>query len=93
MADEYSEYSGDERRITHWHVEKNISVGHILTTVSMILAAMVFAFQMDTRVSVLESENLHSKEERIRIEQHTDLTFIRIEDYLIRIEKKVDEAK
>lgn len=87
MADKYS---GDDRRATHWHLEKNISVGHILTTLSMILAAMVFAFRMDTRVSILESESVHSKEDRARIELQSNEAFKRIENYLIRIEKKVD---
>lgn len=37
-----------------WHLDRTISISHILTTVSAIGAALIFASKLDTRVSLLE---------------------------------------
>lgn len=37
-----------------WHLDKTISISHILTTASAIGAALIFASKLDTRVSLLE---------------------------------------
>lgn len=50
------EREGDEvsdRR--HWHLDKSVSVSHILTTAVLILAALKFSFDMEKRIAILEA--------------------------------------
>lgn len=37
-----------------WHLDRTVSLSHIITTVSAIGAALIFASKLDTRVSLLE---------------------------------------
>ena len=48
-----------ERRVyekAQWHLEKNISVTHIFTTISAIVSLVIVGSHFDTRLSVLERE-------------------------------------
>lgn len=42
----------DER---HWHLDKRLNLGHLLTTVSLAAAIMWWGAAMDRRVAVLEA--------------------------------------
>ena len=44
-----------------WHLDRNISISHILTTVSAIGAALIFASKLDTRVSLLEQASMQQQ--------------------------------
>ncbi len=45
---------GDRR---HWHLEKSVSITHILSTVVMVLGALSFSFSMDKRIAILEASS------------------------------------
>ena len=46
------EYQGEERRaIQGWHVDKNISSGHVLTTITIIIAGFWFIAGLDKRIT------------------------------------------
>jgi len=44
-----SDYRGDERR--GWHVDKTVSISHVLTTVTILFAGMWYLVDQDKRIS------------------------------------------
>lgn len=45
-------YQGPERRGSQgWHVDKNVSISHLLTTVAMLIAGFWFIAGQDTRIA------------------------------------------
>ena len=73
-----------------WHLEKTVSVGHIITTLTVAGSVLIWALHMDTRVSLLEAGQDNSKQADVRIENNLERTVNRIEGSLIRIEAKID---
>jgi len=71
------EYSGPERRGNPWHLKREISVGHLLTTISMLLAAFWFFAGLDKRVAVLE--------------QRSDVAGIEMQRRMDGVESKIDD--
>ncbi|BBP82463.1 hypothetical protein PHLH8_21050 [Pseudomonas sp. Pc102] len=39
----------------HWHLDKSVSISHILTTVVLLLGALKFSFDMEKRIALLEA--------------------------------------
>jgi hypothetical protein len=79
-----------ENRRRHWHLEKSISVGHIITTVAIAGSVLTWAMRMDTRVSVIETQIHYSAEQQKRIESTGREGLNEIKASLIRIESKLD---
>ncbi len=51
----------EDQSITNgWHLRKEVSLSHLLTTVIVIAAIMKFGYDMDKRVTVLEANQSHS---------------------------------
>jgi hypothetical protein len=46
-----------------WHLDRTVSLSHIITTASAIGAALVFASKLDTRVSLLEQSSAQQQRE------------------------------
>ena len=44
----------DRREHKHWHLEKSVSISHLISTILIIISVITFASKMDTRVTVLE---------------------------------------
>ena len=94
-------YTGDERRDTSWHVEKKVSVSHMISTI-VLAGALVGIYQdMDNRQVRVEAKVEHNKEEvnridndhtarmdRIRIEQKESVK--KVDKNLERINDKLD---
>ena len=40
----------------HWHLDKRLNVGHLLTTMALFVAAMLAFSNLSTRVAVIESD-------------------------------------
>lgn len=70
-----------------WRFDKHISVGHIATTVIVVVSALWWAAKMEGRVAVLEATD---REMAVRVDR--DLTRLdgAIERSLIRIERRLD---
>ena len=66
-----------------WHLEKRVTVGHILTTVSAFGSLAYFLATQDTRIAVLE----HKVDAN---EQRMERDIGEIKGMLIRIEDKMD---
>lgn len=52
MRNSEAENLSDRR---HWHLDKSVSISHILTTAVLILSALKFSFDMEKRIALLEA--------------------------------------
>lgn len=66
-----------------WHIDKKITVGHLVTTLVVGISAVMYMDTIEKRVTVLEE-----KQELIREMVAEDLKSIK--SHLIRIETKID---
>lgn len=66
-----------------WHIDKKITVGHLVTTLVVGISAVMYITTVEKRVSILEE-----KQVLIREMVAEDLTGIK--NQLIRIETKID---
>lgn len=78
----------DERK--EWHLDKNVSLGHLITTLTFAASVMFWAMSMDTRVTVLERELAHSQAADERMEKELKESLIEVKATLLRIELRMD---
>jgi hypothetical protein len=79
----------DEKR--GWHLEKTVSVGHLITTFTVACSVVIWAMSMDTRVTVLEKEMTHAQAADAHLESQLKESVTRIEAAVIRIETVLRE--
>lgn len=83
MSDDMSDRRG-------WHISKQISYGHILTTLGMILTAMWFFSNQDTRLSNAELEIKHIQQGMIDERERNTKQFDEVKAGLRVIDGKLD---
>ncbi len=76
-----------------WHLDKNISIGHIITTMMVAVSLIAWGLHMETRLVLVEAEVTHSHEANARIEQQVRDSISRIEALLTRIDEKIDRKE
>lgn len=62
-----------------WHIKKEVSVGHLLTTAAIAISMMLWARSIEIRLTALEIAK-----------EYNSSAFRRIEKSLNRIEDKID---
>ena len=71
-------------------LNKSISVGHIITTIALVVGGFTFIYDLRESVAI-QSFQLGSVEKRLeRVVQRTDDQFGEIMDHLVRLEEKLD---
>lgn len=72
-------YQGPERRQVsdgHWHLEKNISVSHIFTTMTMLVAGIWFVAQQNERIALntqaIEANKVAIQQQESRVTKNLD---------------------
>ena len=45
-----------------WHLKKEIQLGHLITTITVAVAAVVYINKIEQRVAVIESQVIYQKE-------------------------------
>jgi len=69
---------------------KSLSIGHIVTTVALVVGGFTFIYDLRESVAI-QTFQLGSVEKRLeRVVQRTDEDFQEIMDHLIRLEEKLD---
>lgn len=68
-----------DQRPDGWHIKKEVSVGHILTTALIAVSMMWWASSIENRITALEVAK-----------EYNSAAFKRIEQSLNRIEDKID---
>ena len=82
---------GDRER---WHLEKTISISHIITTIGLIAAALSAYYSLSGRVVIVEERILSLLENQARIDQAQDENLQnfrgQMRDSTIEINNKLD---
>lgn len=79
-----------------WHLDKSVSVAHIITTVAFVVSAMWFFAGQDRRISNLELNYAHLKAARAEDQDRAERKFNELKTDLRTINAKLDrliEAK
>lgn len=66
-----------------WHIDKKITIGHIITTLVVAISVVTYMSMIERRVAILEEKQLMMREMFAE-----DLNSIK--HHLIRIESKID---
>lgn len=73
----------EEKALQGWHIDKRLTVGHIVTTVVVAVSAIMYITAMERRLSVLEvKQDLFAKQQSEGL--------AKIDSHLVRIEAKLD---
>ena len=71
-------------------LNKSLSIGHIITTVALVVGGFTFIYDLRESVAI-QAFQLGTVEDRLeRVIQRTDDQFGEIMDHLIRLEEKLD---
>lgn len=77
-----------------WHLDKSLSVGHILTTAILFASAVSAFYSLSTRLSVVEDRIISILESQVRIDaaQDANLTQFRddMRDMTVDLNAKLD---
>lgn len=80
----------EARNRSPWHMDRSISITHIVTTVTISASVMIWAMKMDTRVSVLEMQAIHQTETDHRQDKDVQDRMQLVRDDLRDINHKLD---
>lgn len=76
-----------------WHLRREVSVGHIMTTVVVAASAFAYIFSLEGRIS-LQGQKIEAVEARIdRADARLKDDLSEIKGALLRIENKVDQGR
>ena len=76
MAEAHEKYYG-------WHLDKRVSVGHLVTTAVVVATFVIWLMQMDGKITVLDKAIQEVVLDDARHAEHAD-------DQMLRLEVKID---
>ena len=79
----------------HWHIDKSVSIGHLLTTVMLVVSGTFWFVKNEARITTIENATLETDRRidkvEIQLVAKTEWTGKRIEQ--IRLEQKADNQR
>ncbi|MAU40960.1 MAG: hypothetical protein CMF31_04990 [Kordiimonas sp.] len=76
---------------TQWHIKKEVSVSHIITTATIVVSAIAWGMQVESRIAMIENAHIVPRLTTLEVNRvHDQDTLIRIEKQLQRILDKLD---
>jgi hypothetical protein len=85
-----SQWVGEDRRSTKWHLKREVSVGHIISTASFIAMMTAWGISVEKRLVVLETTTASQNERANRTDLAVNESFKDIKSALIRIENRLN---
>ena len=82
--------TGTTELIGGWHLDKKLSVGHIVTTLVVAISVVVYAIRQEGRLDGAEKEIAFNKERITKLDQDFRRDVEEIKGLLVRIEGKID---
>lgn len=73
-----------------WHLDRRISIGHLVTTVTLLVAMTLWAGRMDTRISLLEVSLTRQVSVDRRQDESTQRLREEIREELRALNEKID---
>lgn len=74
----------------HWHLDKRLNVGHLLTTISVAGLLVIWAMNMETRIAEHEIKIANNTAKIERSEDRTNKTFERVYELMNKMNDKLD---
>lgn len=74
-----------------WHIDKKMTVGHIITTLTVGVACFLYITAMEKRISLLEAKQEILKEEQLGLAATMERGFEKLDLRLDRIYDKLDK--
>ena len=72
---------------------KGLSIGHVLTTVGLVIAGFTFIYDLREAIAILQFKGETTEQRLERVVERTDTRFDTILSHLMRLEEKVDDLK
>lgn len=76
-----------------WHLKKEVSIGHLLTTGVITVTAVLYLGKIETRIALLESRDIEFARQIERDMSYRDALIAEIRAALLRIEAKLDNKQ
>jgi hypothetical protein len=76
-----------------WQLDRHISLGHLLTTITVAGAVMIWMFKLEGRVSVVESNINHMQSSALLARTQADQQYAEIIRRLERIDDNLNKAR
>ncbi len=76
-----------------WHVDKRISIGHLITTATVAVALMVWMFELENRVTVSEVKITAVEKSYEKATGDQSVQYVEIIRRLERLDQKIDAAQ
>jgi hypothetical protein len=74
----------------HWQLDRRISLGHLLTTATFLVAMMLWGGRMETRIALLEESPIRQSAVDARQDAETLRVRQEVRDELRRLNEKLD---
>lgn len=74
-----------------WHFKREIQIGHLITTVTVMASVLVYATKIEQRVALLEQSRLEQKERDERQDRAANDGLSAINAHLSKIDDKLDK--
>ena len=87
---------GQSQRRRQWHLEKSVSISHIISTIAIAGSMFVYIGKMDTRIALLEQSNQQQAHTDQRQDAERSESLREIRENMKAISEKLDrliEAK
>jgi uncharacterized coiled-coil protein SlyX len=84
-------YDGPDRRAPQgWHMKREIQLGHVLTTLTLVLTGVFFITKMDQRIALLEDKVSVQHERDANQDKVLSETLARFQAQFDRLDAKLD---
>lgn len=74
----------------HWHLDKRLNVGHLMTTLSVAGGMIMWAMTMENRIAEHEIKIANNAKEIEHAEQRASKSFERVYNLVSKINDKID---
>ena len=78
---------------TNFQFNKGLSIGHVITTVGLVIAGFTFIYDLREAIAILQFKGETTEQRLERVVERTDTRFDTILSHLMRLEEKVDDLK
>ena len=77
----------------NFKINKGLSIGHVLTTVGLVIAGFTFIYDLREAIAILQFKGETTEQRLERVIERTDGQFDEIMNHLVRLEEKIDDLK
>lgn len=81
----------EQFRNGHWHLDKRVSVGHLVTTITVAIAVVAWSFQIQGRIAINELKIGNNEKAIMNIRADQSVQYSEIIRQIERFDTKVSE--